>query len=887
MSNVLKKIRDNWLLLFIAIQPIIDVMAYFQTKIYGKSFSWIIRIIILLISCLIIFKNSKNKKNLIVKLSPFAIFFLLHIINLYRVNSLNLLLDLKYFVLVFQMPILTIMLIDYAKANPNSVLLAKKGMFFSFLVIFLVLLLSFVTNSYETTYEYPNMGIVGWFTGSNTPSMILCALCPWAICYSFKKNNIFYLVTCIIAFVLLYFNATKACYATLITCFIVMLFNATVVKNKNMYNKIIKIIVSIIFVFLAVFLYKYSFTAISVKRTQNNIELNQKEMNKINNNEDSEQLVENKDSKQPPSDNKISEQPTENTSSGQQPNGNKNTEQPAEQKEPLSAEEQRIVEILKTSYIYAELIDLHGERKVVKYMKNNLTPEKISNNRFLKVVNAKIETEDSDILTRILGAGYSRFAVNSYDLETDLDAIYYYYGYLGFSIYIAFIMYFIIIAFIKFIKNPVIIRNAEFVTLCYLIPLLVYGGQYSGAFLRKPNANIYLSVFLVLIYVLSKKTDLEKKHEKSIKFLCLHLGYGGIETATINSANLLCSHYNVEIVSFYKLKENQSNLLNNKVSLKYLCKYQPNKDIFFDKVKNKDYFNALKEGIKSLIILIQKKILIIKEIIKNNSDVIVSTRVEFSILLSKYGRNNVTKIAQEHHHHNNNRKYINCLKYKYKNIDYLCALTKSLQKDYKKFLEKTNNYTKIVLLPNMVINSTFDISDLNNKNIISIGRLEEIKRIDELITIFNDLNIKDSKLFIIGSGSREGELKELVNQLNINDKVRFLGYLNSKEQQEYYLQSSVFAMTSITEGLPMVLLEAMQHGLPCIAYETDSGVNDIIKNSQNGYVIKDRNQSDYSKKLKLILSNKKIKKGMQKEALKTIERFAPDSILRIWLKILK
>ena len=187
----------------------------------------------------------------------------------------------------------------------------------------------------------------------------------------------------------------------------------------------------------------------------------------------------------------------------------------------------------------------------------------------------------------------------------------------------------------------------------------------------------------------------------------------------------------------------------------------------------------------------------------------------------------------------------------------------------------------------MVINSTFDISDLNNKNIISIGRLEEIKRIDELITIFNDLNIKDSKLFIIGSGSREGELKELVNQLNINDKVRFLGYLNSKEQQEYYLQSSVFAMTSITEGLPMVLLEAMQHGLPCIAYETDSGVNDIIKNSQNGYVIKDRNQSDYSKKLKLILSNKKIKKGMQKEALKTIERFAPDSILRIWLKILK
>ena len=550
--------------------------------------------------------------------------------------------------------------------------------------------------------------------------------------------------------------------------------------------------------------------------------------------------------------------------------------------------DEEILEALKISHIYAELIEIQGKEKVIKFMRNNITAENLANNRLLKVINARIETDNSDFITKILGVGYSSFAVNDYDLETDLDAIYFYYGYLGFALYIGFILYFVVLLIIKFITKPSIICDAEYLILCYLIPLLVLGGQYSGAFLRKPNANIYLTIFLLLTYFKCKDFKITDNYNKNkITFLLLHLGFGGIESATINSANALSEYYDVELVSFYNLKDNQTKQLNKKVKIKYLYDGEPNKKEISSAIKKLNIIKIFKEGFKAVDILYKKNALIKKEIINCDSFAIVSTRVEFSTQLSKYGRDGIIKIAQEHHHHNNNKKYINCLKYKYKNIDYLCALTKNLQKDYKKFLEKTNDNTKIILLPNMIIDSNFDISDLNNKNIISVGRLEEGKKVDELITIFNDLNIKDSQLFIIGSGSKEAELKQLVNQLNINDKVKFLGYLNSKEQQKYYLKSSLFAMTSITEGLPMVLLEAMQHGLPCIAYETDSGVNDIIKNSKNGYVIKNRNQKDYVKKLKSILLNKKIKNGMQKEALKTVEKFSSDNILKIWFKILK
>ena len=56
---------------------------------------------------------------------------------------------------------------------------------------------------------------------------------------------------------------------------------------------------------------------------------------------------------------------------------------------------------------------------------------------------------------------------------------------------------------------------------------------------------------------------------KKITFLVLHLGYGGIETSTINTANSLCDKYDIEIMSFYNLDNNQANKLNSKIRVKW------------------------------------------------------------------------------------------------------------------------------------------------------------------------------------------------------------------------------------------------------------------------------------------------------------------------------
>ena len=73
---------------------------------------------------------------------------------------------------------------------------------------------------------------------------------------------------------------------------------------------------------------------------------------------------------------------------------------------------------------------------------------------------------------------------------------------------------------------------------------------------------------------------------KKVSILSLHLGYGGIESATINTANSLCDNYEIELISFYKLEKNQSNKINDKIKVKYLYNGSPNREEFLRSLRN-------------------------------------------------------------------------------------------------------------------------------------------------------------------------------------------------------------------------------------------------------------------------------------------------------------
>ena len=479
-----------------------------------------------------------------------------------------------------------------------------------------------------------------------------------------------------------------------------------------------------------------------------------------------------------------------------------------------------------------------------------------------------------------LGIGYSsEFPY----LEVDFVGQNVWFGYIGMVLflfpYVFILLYCLFIILLNIKKKLTIFSTSLALTTSFMIFVSLFAGHVFGIIL--PSTILALS--LAGLYDSVRNSDVSNN---KMSFLLLHLGYGGIESSTINTANSLCDKYDIEIMSFYKLDKNQANKLNDKIKIKYLYDGGPNKEEFLNAMHKHKFIKALKEGIKASDILIKKKIKIIKYIINCDAKYIISTRWDFSILLSRYGNNYSVKIAQEHHYHNNNNKYINVLKYKYNNIDYLFALTKTLEKDYKDFLKGNNDHTKVVLMPNMLYEIPNKESKLKDKNIITVSRLDEGKKIDDIIRAFSKLKEKDWKLYVIGDGKEYNNLNSLIDELELKDRVILTGYKNKEEIEKYMLESSLFLMASVSEGLPMVLLEAMSYGIPCIAYHTDSGTDDIIKDNKNGYIINNRNEKEYINKIEKVIKDDKLRIKLGKEAKSTAYDFSKEKITEKWLKIL-
>jgi len=91
-------------------------------------------------------------------------------------------------------------------------------------------------------------------------------------------------------------------------------------------------------------------------------------------------------------------------------------------------------------------------------------------------------------------------------------------------------------------------------------------------------------------------------------------------------------------------------------------------------------------------------------------------------------------------------------------------------------------------------------------------------------------------LIIVGSGPLEKDLKNQTNKLGLEDKVIFTGQKTIKELKNYYENSQIYIQASGYEGLPHVLLEAINYDLALISTPV-GGSNEVIENGKNGWLI--------------------------------------------------
>jgi glycosyltransferase involved in cell wall biosynthesis len=178
------------------------------------------------------------------------------------------------------------------------------------------------------------------------------------------------------------------------------------------------------------------------------------------------------------------------------------------------------------------------------------------------------------------------------------------------------------------------------------------------------------------------------------------------------------------------------------------------------------------------------------------------------------------------------------------------------------------------------------------KMVLFVGRLIELKGVNYLIRALRIIrpDYPRLQLVVIGDGPARSQLEEEVVNSNLESVVTFTGSLGRDLICRYYNQADIFVLPSITlheqsEGLGVVLLEAMASGVPVIGTNT-GGIPDIIEDNVNGFLVPPGDPGAIARAILSILEDADLAERFRKAGLKTVqENFSWERITEVFMEI--
>lgn len=174
----------------------------------------------------------------------------------------------------------------------------------------------------------------------------------------------------------------------------------------------------------------------------------------------------------------------------------------------------------------------------------------------------------------------------------------------------------------------------------------------------------------------------------------------------------------------------------------------------------------------------------------------------------------------------------------------------------------------------------------NKKKILSIGRLEDQKGFDMLLQIWrkieDDQDLNDWTLQIVGSGSKEAALHKQEKELALK-RVEWYPFTQSID--DFYMDASVYVMSSRMEGFALVLLEAQAFGLPIVSFNINCGPSEIIEQDISGYLIEPFDIEEFAEKLSKLMKNPALLENFTDNSQSSMKKFDKSKIIDQWVEI--
>ena len=191
----------------------------------------------------------------------------------------------------------------------------------------------------------------------------------------------------------------------------------------------------------------------------------------------------------------------------------------------------------------------------------------------------------------------------------------------------------------------------------------------------------------------------------------------------------------------------------------------------------------------------------------------------------------------------------------------------------------------MVVIPNPLARRPETPSGLEAKVVAAVGRYAPQKGLDRLIEAWRLVAIKhpDWQLRLVGDGELKAELQAQVNRYGLGKCIQ-LG--RAKDGMDpVYRNTSLLALTSHYEGLPMVLLEAQAYGIPAVAFTCKCGPRDVITDGVDGLLVPEGDINAFASALGSLMDHPERIREMGANALRAADRWDLETIMQKWTEL--
>jgi glycosyltransferase involved in cell wall biosynthesis len=191
----------------------------------------------------------------------------------------------------------------------------------------------------------------------------------------------------------------------------------------------------------------------------------------------------------------------------------------------------------------------------------------------------------------------------------------------------------------------------------------------------------------------------------------------------------------------------------------------------------------------------------------------------------------------------------------------------------------------LATIPNALPSGYRPRSGLDTRTIVIAGRLVGEKRIDHAVRAFAGIagRFPGWSLRILGDGPLTGSLRQLVQSLDLQDRIHLLG--RSPHMAEEWSKASMCLLTSTSEGFPLVLTEALAAGVPVVAYDCPGGTSEIVRHGVDGFLVPEGDIDSLAVAMTKLMESPGTLREFGTAAREIGARLSPERVTGAWLEL--